>query len=345
MRALVYAGAEDLQWRDVAAPRLAGDGEAVVRPIAVATCDLDAMIVRGASPFPAPFAIGHEGVAEVVEVGDAVRTVAPGDRVLVPFQISCGTCGACAAGRTGNCESLPLGQTYGFGFGPEQTQWGGFLSDLVHVPFADAMLVRLPDGLAPEVAASASDNVTDAYRAIAPALAARPGAAVLVCGGALSGSIGLYAVAHARALGSEDVLYVDPDPGRRAVAEGYGARTLDAVPEQADRRFPVTVDAAGTREALALALGSLDRDGVCTSTAIYFDGSAIPPFPLLPMYVMGSTFATGRIHARRDAPAVLDLLADGTLDVAPVTTKVVSFDDAREALLEDYVKLVITPTA
>ena len=60
---------------------------------------------------------------------------------------------------------------------------------------------------------------------------------------------------------------------------------------------------------------------------------------MLALYVMGSTFVTGRIHARRDAPAVLDLLAAGTLDVAPVTTKVVPFDDAAEALVEDYTKL------
>src|SRR3954468_12938180 len=248
MRALTYAGPRQLQWREADAPRIAGDGEAVVRHVAVATCDLDALIVAGGAPFPAPFALGHEGVADVLEVGDGVRTVKPGDRVLVPFQISCGTCGACAAGRTGNCETLPLGQTYGFGFGPEQTRWGGFLSDAVRVPFADAMLVPLPEGLAPELPAGASDNITDAHRAVAPALAARPGAPVLVCGGAQSGSIGLYAVAEALALGSEDVLYVDPDAGRRAVAEGYGAQTLDHVPGQLDRRFPITVDAAATPE-------------------------------------------------------------------------------------------------
>ena len=342
MRALTYVGPRQLEWRDAPDPRIAGDGEAVVRHVAVATCDLDALIVSGGAPFPAPFALGHEGVAEVLEVGDGVTTVKPGDRVLVPFQISCGTCGACRAGRTGNCESLPLGQTYGFGFGAEQTKWGGFLSDAVNVPFADAMLVPVPDGLDSAIAAGASDNITDAYRTVGPHLARRPGAPVLVCGGAQSGSIGLYAVAHARAGGSEDVLYVDADPGRRAIAEGYGARTLDHVPDQLDQRFPITVDAAATTEALALAVGSLDRDGVCTSTAIYFDPNMVPAFPLLQMYVMGATFHTGRIHARRDAPAVLDLLAEGTLDVAPVTTRTVAFDAAADALVEDYTKLLFT---
>jgi threonine dehydrogenase-like Zn-dependent dehydrogenase len=342
MRTLEYHGPKDLRWREADEPQVAGDLEAIVRHVAVATCDLDELIVSGSSPFPPPFSLGHEGVALVQDVGDAVTSVKPGDRVLVPFQINCGTCAACRAGRTGNCDSVPLGLTYGFGFGPELTRFGGFLSDAVRVPYADAMLVPVPDGLESVDAASASDNITDAYRTVAPALAARPGAPVLVVGGAGSGSIGLYAVAHAQALGAEDVLYVDADDGRRAIAAGYGAQTLDAVPERLDSRFPVTVDASGHRDGLALALSSLDRDGVCTSAAVYFDAEQVPPFPLLGMYVMGSTFVTGRIHARRDAPAVLDLLASGAVDVAPVTTAVVPFDDAVDALLEPYTKLVFT---
>ncbi len=343
MRALTYLGPDDLGWREAPEPVVDSDHAAVVRPLAVATCDLDDLIVRGSSPFPAPFVLGHEGVAEVLDVGDAVTGFAPGDRVVVPFQLSCGSCGACTAGRTGNCEHFAIATTYGFGFGPEMTRFGGFLADRVLVPFADAMLVRVPDALSDEVAAGASDNLTDAYRAVAPQLAARPGAAVLVVGGASSGSIALYAVGQARALGSERVLYVDADPARRAIAEGYGAQTLDAVPERLDQRFPITVDGSATTEGLRLAVSSLDRDGVCTSVSVYFDESVVPPFPLLSMYVMATTFITGRIHARVDAPAVLALMASGAFDPTPVTTKVVAFDDAADALLEhDHTKLVFT---
>jgi len=339
MRALVYTGPRQLEWQDVVEPKLASADEAIVHHLAVATCDLDAFIVAGKSPFPPPFQLGHEGVAEVLEVGDRVQSVRPGDRVLVPFQISCGTCVACRQGRTGNCETLSLGQTYGFGFGEEGTRWGGFLSEKVRVPFADAMLVPIPTGVTPELAASASDNITDAYRTVAPHLQARPGAAILVCGGAGPGSIGVLAVAHALALGAEKVLYVDEDPGRRAIAEGYGAETLDHVPDQLDGRYPITVDASASREGLALALSSLDRDGVCTSTGIYFDPETVPPLPLLGLYVLGATFHTGRIHARRDAPAVLDMLASGVLDVEPVITTV-PFAEAADALLERFTKLV-----
>ncbi|HEY3021315.1 MAG TPA: alcohol dehydrogenase catalytic domain-containing protein [Solirubrobacteraceae bacterium] len=343
MRALTYTGPRALEWREAPEPRVAGDGEALVRPLAVATCDLDDLIVSGRAPFPAPFVLGHEGVAEVVETGDAVTSVRPGDRVVVPFQISCGTCAACRQGRTGNCEAVPFAATYGFGFGPDGTRWGGFLADLVHVPFADAMLVPVPGGLAPELAAGASDNLTDAYRAVGPPLAARPGAPVLVVGGATPGSIGLYAAAQALALGSEHVLYVDADERRRAIAASYGADTLDHIPDRVDRRFPVTVDASADVRGLELALGSLDRDGICTSTAIYFDADVRPRVPLLALYVQSTTFVTGRIHARRDAPRVLELLAAGTFDPSPVTTRVVPFIEAPDALLAgDYTKLVFT---
>src|SRR5271167_2546034 len=104
MEQLTYLGPGELAWQEVAAPQPDSDRAALVRPLAVATCDLDALIISGQSPFPAPFPIGHECVAEVIDVGDAVRAVKPGQRVSVPFQISCGDCAACRRGRTGSCQ-------------------------------------------------------------------------------------------------------------------------------------------------------------------------------------------------------------------------------------------------
>src|SRR3954451_11254717 len=94
MRQLEILGAHTVDWREAPAPALQGDGEALVRPLAVAMCDLDAVFLGGVIPIAEPFALGHECVAEVLEVGDAVSHVVPGDRVVVPFQISCGTCNA-----------------------------------------------------------------------------------------------------------------------------------------------------------------------------------------------------------------------------------------------------------
>jgi alcohol dehydrogenase len=337
MQQLTYLGSNELAWREAPEPHLRSDQAALVRPLAVATCDLDALIISGTSPFAPPFALGHECVAEVVEIGDAVTSVRPGELVSVPFQISCGDCGPCRRGRTGNCASVEFMSTYGFG--PAVEQWGGFLSDLVSVPYADHMLVPVPAGLQPAAMASASDNISDAWRAIAPPLEDDPGAPVLVVGGASSGSIGLYAAGIAVALGAESVLYVDADPSRRSIAGTLGAATLDQTPKRLGP-FPITVDASADPEGLALALRSTAADGTCTSTAIYFHEQ--PSLPLLEMYTKCITFKTGRAHVRDAMPHVLQLSAQGALRPELVTTSTVAWADAADALLDPgWTKLVI----
>ena len=337
MQQLTYTAPDQLSWLAAPEPQLESDLGALVRPVAVATCDLDSLIIRGQSPFEPPFAIGHECVAEVVDVGDAVTTLTPGQLVSVPFQISCGDCPACRRGRSANCQTVAFMSTYGFG--PAVARWGGFLSDLVSVPYAEHMLVPVPDGLAAASVASASDNISDAWRAVGPPLADEPGASVLVVGGAAAGSIGLYAAGIAVALGAESVLYVDLDSGRRAIAEALGAATLDELPARLGP-FAITVDSSAAADGLALALRSTAPDGICTSTAIYFGQP--PALPLLEMYTKGITFRTGRANAREAMPHVLELSAAGALRPELVTTRVVPWADGLDALLEGgWTKLVI----
>jgi threonine dehydrogenase-like Zn-dependent dehydrogenase len=336
MRQLVYIGPGRLEWRDAPTPKLGSEHAAIVRPIAVATCDLDGLIVAGASPFPAPFPIGHECVAEVIDIGDAVATIRPGQRASVPFQISCGECTQCRRGRTGNCGSVPFMSTYGFG--PTVERWGGFLSELVCVPYADHMLVPVPATLDPAAVASASDNLSDAWRAVGPQLAAEPGAPVLIVGGAGPGSIGLYAAALAVVLGAESVTYVDADQARCALARELGAIAISDPPKRLGP-FPITVDASADPDRLTLALRSTAPDGVCTSTAIYFGDQ--PALPLLEMYTKGVTFSTGRVHARSAIPHVLEITARGALRPERVTTRTVDWNDAPDALTaREWTKLV-----
>ncbi|HEY6890961.1 MAG TPA: alcohol dehydrogenase catalytic domain-containing protein, partial [Solirubrobacter sp.] len=248
MRQLEIIGPRTVQWREAAAPVLGGDGEALVRPLAVALCDLDAVFLSGAIPIAEPFPFGHECVAEVLEVGDAVRSVVPGDRVVVPFQISCGTCTACMAGRTASCRTVPRGSAYGMR--PLGGDWGGALSDVLRVPYADAMLVALPQGAEPAQLASVADNVADGYRAVAGPLKAAPGEEVLIVGG-WARSIGLYAAACALALGAARVVYADTDDERLERAAALGAEPV-AVTEWPKKlgRFPITVDASGDHAGL-----------------------------------------------------------------------------------------------
>src|SRR3954452_23995946 len=212
MQQLTFEEVGRYAWLDAPDPEISDGRQALVRPLMVACCDLDVAVAEGMLPMPPGHAVGHEGLAEVVAVGDQVSNVGVGDRVVVPFQINCGQCNACRRGATGSCASLPLMAMYGMA--PlAGLDGGGFMADLVTVPFADAMLLPAPAGVDPVAIASLSDNIPDGWRAVGPyraELAALDAAdrRVLVAGRL---SIGLYAAAFTSAYCAQ-FDYIDPYP-------------------------------------------------------------------------------------------------------------------------------------
>ena len=235
-----------------------------------------------------------------------------------------------------------------YGLGALGGDWGGALSDLVRVPYANHMLVPLPDGVEPAAAASVGDNIADAWRAVVPPLeAASPGASVLIVGGGGATAIGLYSIQLALAHGVGAVRYLDHDEDRLAVAAQLGADTIridgkDGVPVFPHRTdsADITVDASARAEGLALALRSTERGGVCTNVGVAFE--MLTPIPLLEMYGNGVTLHVGRANARPPMPALLRLIADGAIDPEHVTSKTVDWDDAADAMNDPPTKLVVT---
>jgi threonine dehydrogenase-like Zn-dependent dehydrogenase len=338
MEQLVYTRPGHVEWQQVPEPELADPGAALVTPLAVARCDLDApMAARGI--FPGPFPVGHETAGVVAATGADVRRHRPGDTVIVPFQISCGHCGPCRAGMFAACATYmaPIGGS--FGFGPAGGGHGGALADLLLVPAADHLLVPAPPELPATTLALLSDNVVDGFRSVGPPLATVPGADVLIAAAA-PGSVPLYAVAVAVALGGH-VRYVDTDPRRVAAATALRAQaTLHEGPWP--RRFdpaPVTVDATGSPEGLAAVIRSTARYGHCTAVSIAFEPAT--PVPLLDMYTRGITFHTSRADSLRYLPDVLRLVAAGTFDPAAVPATICPWERAAEAWLEPAIKLVV----
>ena len=340
MRALVFRGPMALAWEEVETPKLVEPRDALVRPIAVARCDLDPAIALGLYPMPAPFVMGHEMVGEVVAVGEAISNVRLGDKVIVPFQLSCMTCAPCLRGHTNACESVPSGTA--FGLGPHGgIDLGGALAELVRVQWADVMLIPLPEGMDPVVAAGIPDNVSDGYRCVAAPLAERPGAPVLVVGG-LAPSVGLYAVMAALALGAERVVYVDDDAARLELAAAAGAEVVNAKDQwdslKLAERFPIVVDANVLDPGRNFALRSVEPCGVCTSVS--GGASSRSNLPLQSMYLKGVRYEIGRVHACATARPVLDLVSSGALDPARIINKVVPFSEAVEGMILPVTKVV-----
>lgn len=336
----MFRGPGELAWEDAPEPTLRDPRDALVRPIVVARCDLDPAIASGLYPMPAPFAMGHEMVGEVVAVGERAGACRPGDRVIVPFQLSCTACAMCRRGYTNACEQVPPGAAFGLGAHGD-IDLGGALADVVRVPWADVMLVPLPSGVDPIAAAGVPDNVSDGFRCVAGPLADASGAEVLVVGG-LASSVGLYAAMSALALGAGRVVYVDDAPERLRLAASAGAETVDATGRWGEldlgRRFPVTVDANVLDHGRDLALREVAPCGTCTSVS----GGAAPSasLPLQRLYLKGVRYEIGRVHAHATMRPVLDLVEMGALHPELIVTRIASFDEAPEAMVDPTTKVV-----
>lgn len=338
MRALQASPGAKLSFRDVPTPAPPGPQAAIVHPIAIATCDIDCPLVMGALQMPLPLHLGHECVAEVQAVGDGVQSVKPGDRVLVPYEISCGTCPPCRAGLTSSCTSVPPVSAFGMGFATGH--WGGAFADLLTVPYADAMLVPLPEGMDPAAAASAADNVCDAYRHIAPHLPGilrrDPDAQVLVIGALqkkapFGASVSLYAGLIAQALGARNICLVDARARVRDHATRIG---LEAVAPRGLRRrepAPLVVDASIMD--LGRALAATAPDGVCTSSGSLHRSTKVP---IGASYVRKVTLHVGRTSARPLIPDVLELMHKGGFEPQRVISTQANLDEAPRVLREHF---------
>ena len=270
MRQLYFEGPQQLVWHDVPEPQLQADHEVLVSTVAATTCDVDAAVIWGLSPFEPPFALGHESVGRVVDMGDAVTGLEVGDIVSVPYHRTCGTCSSCKARLPLHCDNkdVPAGLVPSYGF-PHAGEWGGMFSERYRVPWGSHALVKIPEGVDPAAAVSMGDNLTDAWSATVPHIRTRPGARVLITS---IGGYGLYAVQWSVAAGAELVTYVDHDPARLALAERLGAVSREWDPKLKLReRYDVIVNARMGGDVLDFALTAAAPGAHCTNVVIFFE--------------------------------------------------------------------------
>jgi len=237
-----------------------------------------------------------------------------------------------------------------YGMGLASGHWGGAFSDQLAVPYADAMLVALPEGIDPVAAASVADNVCDAYRHIAPyvskLLDADPDSEVLILAAMrprlrFGASNPLYAGLIALALGARNVQLVDARPHVRAHAERLGLGTLH--PRELRHRAPAPLVVDTTVNDLGRALSSTAPDGICTSAGSFHPRMRVPA---LRMYVRNVTLHVGRTHVRSLIPQVLELMRDEQLKPETVITSIAKLDEAPSVLREHFlgggIKTVLT---
>lgn len=160
MRAVITNSGGGVHVESIPDPRLSGPDGAIVQVDAAAICGSDLHFYDGDLPSVDGLSIGHEAVGTVVETGDAVRTFARGDRVMVSCIAGCGLCPGCGAGDPATCDH---GSTiFGFGAG-----LGGAQAELLAVPAADYTLMKLPETVDDEAALLLTDNLTTGWAAAA----------------------------------------------------------------------------------------------------------------------------------------------------------------------------------
>jgi threonine dehydrogenase-like Zn-dependent dehydrogenase len=380
MKAVVWHGKEQLSVDEVDDPRIEEPTDAIVRITSTAICGSDLHLYKGiAIGMKDGDIVGHEPMGVVEEVGPEVTGIAPGDRVVIPFNISCGHCHTCRRGYYSQCETtqnrtVRKGASL-FGYTHLYGGVAGGQAEYLRVPQAHFGPIKVPEGPPDDRFLFLSDVLPTSWQAVDYA-DLEPGGTTVVFG---LGPIGQMSARIARHLGQERVIGIDPVPERRAMAERHGIETLDpnAVDDVTDALFDLTsggaesvIDAVGTEgggstvdsvlqavkvqpdklNVLRNAIGSVRRGGTLSISGVYF--GHYPLYPLGDVFDKQITVRVGQANVRRWVDDLMPLLTDeDPLGVHDLVTHRVPLSDAPKAYeqfqqkTDGTIKVVLEPGA
>jgi threonine dehydrogenase-like Zn-dependent dehydrogenase len=369
MRATVWMGKKDVRVETVPDPKMLSTRDCIVRVTSTAICGSDLHLYNGYVPtMEKGDILGHEFMGEVVEVGAGVSTVKPGQRVIVPFPIACGACGACKSGKTACCENsnpnawmqekLMGHSTAGiFGYSHQTGGFAGGQAEYVRVPFADVNPFVVPDGLTDEQVLFLTDILPTGYMA-ADMANITPGSVVAVFG---CGPVGQFAITSARLLGAERIIAIDRFPYRLDMAVQRAGATdainyeegdlYEKLKELTGGRGPdACIDCVGMEahghgvqyamdRAKQVGKIQLDRavalrDAIMTCatggtvSVVGVYAGFIDKFPMGSLMNRGLTLRAGQCHVHRYVPRLLEHIQSGRLDPTFIITHRMSLEEA-----------------
>lgn len=327
MKAAIFNGKGNVTVGDRPDPIIQEPTDAIVRVVRGCVCGSDLWYYRGINPHKVG-SIGHEYIGVVEETGPGVKDLKKGDFVIAPFTYCDGTCAACKAGFTSNCEHRG-----GFGDG---TNDGG-QGEMVRAPFADATLVTVPgSGFSDDMLASftaLSDVMCTGHHAAVSA-GVKEGSVVAVVG---DGAVGLCAVLAAKRLGAKRIIVLSRNPARQAIAKEFGA--TDVIEERGNEAIEaimkltdhVGVDAAlecvGTDQSIETCVGVTRAGGMIGAVGV----------PLYEHFEYKSIFWNnvgirgGVAPARQYIPELLADVLAGNINPGRVFDLTVELKDIKEA--------------
>jgi threonine dehydrogenase-like Zn-dependent dehydrogenase len=361
-------GKKNVQVRNVPDPKILNSHDCIVRITSTAICGSDLHLFNGFVPtMESGDILGHEFMGEVVETGKSVSKLKVGDRVVVPFPIACGHCGACKAEAYSLCENSnpnawiaeklwghsPCGI---FGYSHATGGFAGGQAEYARVPFADVGPIKVPEGMTDEQVLFLSDILPTGYMG-AEMCDIKPGAVVAVWG---CGPVGQFAIKSAYLLGAERVIAIDRFPYRLQMArEKAGAETLnyeevnvlEALKEMTGGRGPDgCIDAVGleahghgpvyaydrVKQAMMLEPDrpTALREAIlaCRNggnvSVIGVYGGFIDKFPMGAVVNRSLTIKAGQCHVQRYMKPLLERIQKGEIDPTFIITHRMKLDDA-----------------
>ena len=368
MKAATWAAINKVEVRDVPEPQIVNPRDAIVRVSATAICGSDLHLLDGYVPGMKPGDImGHEFMGEVVELGAGVTNLTVGDRVVVPFPISCGNCWSCGKGMFSICEnSNPNAwmaeKTWGFssagiyGYSHLSGGYAGGQAEYVRVPFADVGPLRVPDGMTDEQALFLSDILPTGWMG-AEMCDIKPGDIVAIWG---AGPVGLFAAASASLLGAGRVIVIDRFEYRlemarthtRAETINYELQDVHATIKEmtGGRGADACIDAVGMEAHGTAAPYAYDRvfqamrlhtdrptalrEAIMacrnggTVSVIGVYGGFVNLFPIGSVMNRSLTIRTGQAHVHRYMQPLLERIQKGDIDPTFVITHRLPLEEA-----------------
>jgi threonine dehydrogenase-like Zn-dependent dehydrogenase len=329
VKAVVYEDVGRVEVQDVPDPEISDPHDAIVRVTTAAICGSDLHFFHGKAPLSPGDTIGHEGVGVVERVGTDVERFAPGDRVVIAFDIVCGHCWFCLHGQTSLCEDFR-----NLGAGPFGGGLGGTQAELVRVPYADVNLLRIPKDMEDERAIFVGDILTTGYYGAAIA-GIQPLDVVAVVG---AGPVGFFCLQAALLHGAKEVLVLDMEADRLALAQKMGAIPIDVKarnPQMAvcdmteGRGADVVIEAVGSPSAFDTSIEIVRRGGAVSVVGMYVIESVQIPLGVYWSRALTIRFAgICPVHAWWDRS--MEAVVAGKIDPLPIISHTLPLSDAAQ---------------
>jgi alcohol dehydrogenase len=343
LKGLVLTELGKIKLQEVENPRLIADTDVIIKITLTTICGSDIHLLHGEIPSEPPFVLGHEYTGVIEEVGKAVKKFKPGDRVAGPAAPYCGQCENCLKGNIQQCLNGGI-----HGSGPTAGNLSGTQSEYIRVPFADVVLIKIPDNIRDEQAIFIGDILSTGFHALDVA-GTRPGDKVVIFG---AGPVGLSALESAKLFGASQIILVDYNQFRLDVAKKMGATgviradedVLDAIAKLTDGRgADIAVEAAGDAKAFREAALCLGVGGCVSVVGIGKEMS----IPLPQAFVKNITVKMG-LGYLGNMKRLLKLYESGKINLEPLFTHQMKLAEIEEGYClfekreDNVIKIAIT---